>query len=325
MGTRIKIAVAQVAPIFLNRDATVKKVCDWIARAGSEGARWVVFPETVIPGYPYWLMTLPSMATGAINRELFENSVIVPGAETEGLAAAARDARCGVVIGVSERAGGTMYNSQLFFSPEGVLIGRRRKLMPTFHERMVWGRGDGTDLYAFDTSAGRVGGLICYEHSNALFCYAMQSQREEIHFALWPGGMHWISNVVEAAARNYAFQAQAFVASASSIMTPDILAWLSEHGGAGKFSIGGGHSCIVAPFGELLAGPAPEGEVLLTAELDFDRITDRKIITDCAGHYARPDVVRLLIERGRQSPVVECPDASSERCADVRITDASRQ
>ena len=150
----------------------------------------------------------------------------------------------------------------------------------------------------------------------------MQSQLEQIHFAVWPGGMHWISNVVEAAARNYAFQAQAFVASASSVMTSEILDWLKEHGGVGKFSIGGGNSCIVAPFGELLAGPVSDGEVLLMADLDFDRITDRKIITDCAGHYARPDVVRLLIERGRQSPVVECLDTSSECCADVRKTDA---
>src|SRR5208337_4146482 len=127
MGTRIKVAVAQMAPIFLNLDATVNKVCRWIARAGGEGAQWVVFPETVIPGYPYWLMTLPSMATVPINREFFENSVIVPGIETDVIAAAARDARCGVVVGVNERADGTLYNSQLFFSPEGALIGQRRK------------------------------------------------------------------------------------------------------------------------------------------------------------------------------------------------------
>src|SRR5271169_3149905 len=130
MGTRIKVAVAQMAPIFLNRNATVNKVCDWIARAGGEGAQWVVFPETVIPGYPYWLMTMPSMAIAPINREFFANAVTVPGPETNVIAAAARDARCGVVVGVNERTGGTLYNSQLFFSPEGTLIGQRRKLMP---------------------------------------------------------------------------------------------------------------------------------------------------------------------------------------------------
>lgn len=186
--------MAQVAPIFLNREATVKKACAWIARAGSEGAQWVVFPETVIPGYPYWLMTMPSMATGAINREYFENSIIVPGAETEGLAAAARDARCGVVIGVSERGGGTMYNSQLFFSPEGALVGRRRKLMPTFHERMVWGRGDG---WIFTPSIRlRVAWVVSSATSIQMRYFVMQCNLSARKFTLPCGLVECIGSVM---------------------------------------------------------------------------------------------------------------------------------
>ena len=308
MSRMIKVAAAQMAPVLLDRDATVSKVCDWIKKANAKGANWIAFPETIIPGYPYWLLTMDNIDCRPVNLELFNNAITVPGPETEAICEAAHQAECGVAIGVNERSGGTLYNTQVFISPEGELLGHRRKLMPTFHERMVWGRGDGRDLYAYDTSAGRIGGLICFEHSNPLYCYAMLSQGEQIHFACWPGGLKWINRIVDAAARHYAFQAQAFVVSVSSVITPEIIEWLENHGGAGKLTLGGGQTCIVSPKGKVLTEPVEDKEELFVVDLDFDHIVDAKLLVDSVGHYARPDILRLTIDRRPQVSVIENRD-----------------
>lgn len=303
MGRMVRVAAAQMAPVWLDRDATVEKVAGRILEAGQNGAQLVAFPETVIPGYPYWALVLDPLSTRAFNRELFHQAVEIPSPATERLAAAARAAHCYAVVGMNERAGGTLYNTQLFLSPRGEIVGRRRKLVPTSHERMVWGRGDGSDLSVFDTPHGRLGGLICYEHSNALYRYALVAQGEEIHVANWPGGLPWINGIIDAAIRHYAFEAQAFVVNSTAILTEEIIRALGRGGSVERLKPGGGYSAILAPSGKFLAGPVEDKETILYADLDFDAIADLKMIVDSAGHYARPDVARLLLSRIPQTPL----------------------
>lgn len=311
---KIKVAAAQLAPVFLDLEATVEKACQAIREAGANGARLVAFPETFIPGYPYWALLLDPLSTRQWNRRLFQASMELPGPETDRLAKAAREAGCYAVVGLNERAGGTIYNTQLVLSDRGEILGRRRKLVPTNHERMVWGRGDGRDLAVFGTAFGRLGALICYEHSNALYRYALIAQGEEVHVANWPGGLGWINPVIDAAIRHHAFEAQAFVVSASGLLTREILEQLSPDPAVQKrLTLGGGYSAVVDPRGRFLAGPVEDKETLLYAECDFELIADAKMVVDSAGHSARPDVVRLLLNPEGPEPLVRPRADGGER------------
>lgn len=301
MGSMVKVAAAQLAPVFLDRAATVSKTCDAIAEAARNSAQLVAFPESFIPGYPYWAMVRDPLSIGEFNRRLFDASLEIPGPDCARLSDAAKKARCHVVLGLTEREGGTLYNSQLVLGPDGAILGKRRKLMPTSHERMVWGRGDGRDLAVWNTSLGVLGALICYEHSNPLYRYAIQAQGEQIHVANWPGGIA-IDGIIDAAARHYAFEGQCFVINVTAVLTDEIISALGQ--GGEKLKSGGGYSAIIAPNGRFLAGPMQSGETILYADLDFDSITNMKMIVDSAGHYARPDVVRLHIDRRAQNPLV---------------------
>jgi nitrilase len=302
----VKVAAAQIAPVFLDRDATLDKICQYAEKAADENCRLVVFPETVLPGYPYWALTHDPMShLGRFNRRLYREAVEVPDSCTDKLCETAKKTNCFMVVGLNEKEGGTLYNSQLFISDQGEILGCRRKLVPTSQERMVWGRGDGSDLNVYPTGIGILGGLICYEHSNALFRYAVQAQGEQIHIASWPGGMPFINPIMDAAVRHYAFEAQCFVISVTSLLNEEILEQLADGSGAERLNKGGGYSLIVGPRGNYLMGPELEKEGLLTAELNLDEITDAKMIVDSAGHYARPDVVQLHVNRNKQTPIVD--------------------
>jgi aliphatic nitrilase len=300
----LKVAVAQIAPAYLDRAKTIAKACDAIREAGRNGAKLVAFPEAFVPGYPYFAMLLPAVGINEPLQRLYTEAIDVPSSATEELARAAKAADVYVVMGLNEREGGTLYNGQLFIGPDGGIIGKRRKLVPTSHERMVWGRGDGSDLSLFNTDIGVLGGLICYEHSNALFRYALAGEGEEIHVAAWPGGMRSMFGIIDAAARHYAFEAQAFVLNVTSVLTPEVLAALGDSA-SGKLSPGGGSSTIISPRGDILAGPLGDEEGFLYADLDAKLITKMKTVVDSAGHYARPDVVRLEIDRRRQKSIVD--------------------
>lgn len=306
MGATVKVAAAQMAPVFMNREATVDKICGLILEAGVEGAQLIAFPETIIPGYPYWVHLLAPAAAGKFNRELFRQSVEVPGPATDALCAAAKAADCYVVVGMNERDGGNLYNSQLFLGPAGQIVGKRRKLVPFFHERVIWGRGDNADLHVFQTPFATLGGLICAEHSHGLFRYALQAQGEQIHIASWPGGIKPLMPVMDVFIRHYTYEAQAFVVSATGIVTEEIIEYLGTSGNVAQLERGLGFSAIVGPGGVYLAGPEQDREVVLYADLDFDRIVDSKLLLDPVGRDSRPDVVRLLLRQSdsHQRPIV---------------------
>ena len=183
---RTRVAAVHAASVFLDREACLSKACDLIAEAARGGARVIAFPEIFLPGYPYWIWTHTPPTGAPLFRELYLNSVEVPSAVTEALGAASREAGAYVAMGVSERDGGTLYNTLLYFDDQGALIGRHRKLQPTQAERMVWGRGDSRDMFVLTTPYGWLGGLICFEHTMDLARYALTAMGEQIHVACWP-------------------------------------------------------------------------------------------------------------------------------------------
>ena len=182
----IKAAAVQISPVLYSRQGTVEKVVNKIRELGAQGVRFVTFPETVVPYYPYFSFVQPPYAMGKEHLRLFEESVTVPSEETMAIGEAAREANMVVSIGVNERDGGTIYNTQLLFDADGTLLQRRRKITPTYHERMIWGQGDGSGLRAVDSAVGRIGQLACWEHYNPLARYALIADGEQIHSAMYP-------------------------------------------------------------------------------------------------------------------------------------------
>ncbi len=300
---RKKVAAAQFAPVYLDRSATTEKSVGIIGQAAAAGASLVVFPETFLPAYPYWTLAIdPFHARQTYYPRLFDQSVEIGDDTTQKLRQAARDNGIVVVMGLTEREGGTLYNSQLIIDADGELLGCRRKLMPTHHERMSYGFGSGEDLRVFDTAVGKLGALVCFEHSNPLFRYAIQAQGEAIHVANWPGGLPWTNDIIDASVRQYAFEAQCFVVSVTSALSQEFIDEMGEAAGR-IFQAGGGVSSIVAPGGKVLARSESGGEELIIAELDMAEIGRWKQMVDSFGHYARPDVVRLHVNTVKPSPI----------------------
>ncbi len=306
-------AAVQAAPLFLDRDATVEKACDLISDAASAGADLIVFPETWVPGYPFWHAS-PGVFSGNTFAELWKNSVEVASASTNRLGEAARQANAYVVIGINERctvSRGTLYNTMLYFAPTGEVVHRHRKLMPTFTERTIWGMGDGSDLSVLDTPLGRLGGLICWEHEMTLAKYALYAQGEQVHCATWPAFSHQ-NNHIDFGMRQYAFEGACFVVSSCGLVTPGSMPAALE----GDHLRANGGSGIIGPDGEYLAGPIYDKEETLYAEIDLEVALREKHSRDIAGHYARPDVLQLVVHAERKASMTVGSIAAREEPLD---------
>ena len=300
--TRATVAAVQATPVFLDRDATVEKACALVADAAAAGASLVVFPEAFVPAYPDWVWRLPAWQDGRFTHRLLDQAVAVPGPTTERLGEAARSAGVYLAIGVNELAGGTLYNTLLYLSPDGEVVGRHRKLMPTGGERSVWGYGDGSTLGVVPTPFGVVGGLICWENYMPLARAAMYAQGVEIYLApTWDNSDEWVATL-----QHIAKEGRVYVVGVAPLLSggdvPEDLRG-DTYRDDGTDWMSRGHTTIVGPDGGILAGPVLDREEILYAEVDTHEVQAQRRFFDPVGHYARPDVFRLTVDTRPQTPV----------------------
>ena len=306
------LAAIQAAPVLLDRQASTDKACELIAKAGEAGATMAAFGETWLPGYPRWVHArIPYQQRRAFTARYLGAAVTIPGPETDQLCAAARAAACDVVIGVAELDGttaGTVYCTLLFISSEGDILGKHRKLKPTDAERTAWGEGDASGLRPYRRPYASISGLNCWEHNMVLPGYALMAQGTQVHVAAFPG--HETEPAATAStrqlllARAFASQAAAYVVLVGGLIHPDDIADPELRDAVATTQPMNGGSYIINPMGDVIAGPA-EGEEILVAEGSLDVVRSAKAMCDVAGHYARPDVLRLVVNRSPSRPLVE--------------------
>jgi aliphatic nitrilase len=294
----VRAAAAQIAPVLDAPGATLEKVLQAIGEAAGRGAQFIVFPETFVPYYPYFSFVDPPVSQGPAHLKLYHEAPTVPGPLTEAISDAARRTGMVIVLGLNERDGGSLYNAQLVFDADGTMVLKRRKITPTYHERMVWGQGDGAGLQAVATAVGKIGCLACWEHYNPLARYTLMAQGEEIHAAQFPGSMvgQIFADQMEVTIRHHALESGCFVVNATGWLSEDQIAAIAPDEKMRKALRGGNCTAIISPEGKHVVPPMTHGEGLLIADLDMALILKRKRMMDSAGHYSRPDLFQLYLD-----------------------------
>lgn len=303
MNNLVKVAAAQVAPVYLNKGKTVEKARKIIKEAAENGAKLIVFPEAFIPGYPDWVWLIPNSKGADLNKlfvELVENSVSVPDNSTELLCKTAKENNINVVIGMNERnsesSNSSIFNTMLFIDDQGEIIGKHRKLMPTGGERLIWAQGDGSDLKSYQTSAGKLGGLICWENYMPLARTAMYESGMQILAApTWDKSPNWQSSMQYIAREGGVFVISVCMAFSMEDL-PDRFDFKKLYP-EGRGWINQGNSLIIAPNGKILAGPLEAEEGILYADIDLNDIIAAKRMFDAVGHYSRRDVFKFEVKQ----------------------------
>jgi predicted amidohydrolase len=309
-------------------ERSTEKACQLIGEAAQKGAALAAFGENWLPGYPWWLWGYPWNETGEPQYAYLENSVEIPGSYTDRICQAAGDNNIDVAIGVAERdklTHGTVYNTLLFIGSNGKILGRHRKLKPTSVERLVWGEGDGAGLRTYQRPYARIGGLNCMEHGMMLPAYALAAQGMQVHVAAWPYDVEGLGLILtQAVAIQSGCYAIAVVANWKKEYVPEPFQHFDE-GGIFDFQaeenkrIG---SCIIDPYGEVIAKVSSNQEAILTATVSLEKITQKHSLIDIGGHYARPDVLQLHIDRKVGDRVVFVGESWA---ADNKQTNSTRE
>jgi predicted amidohydrolase len=309
---KFKAAAVQAAPCFLDRAATVAKACNLIAEAARNGANLIVFPEVFVPGYPYWNWCMTPLQGSEWFKKLCLSSVEMAGPEIDALCNAARAAGAYVVIGINERSPvstATLYNTNIMMSPQGSVIGKHRKLVPTFAEKLTWASGDGSSIRVYDTELGRVGMLACGENTNTLARFALLAQGGMVHIANYIGFPfvkdYDMPTAIQIRAGAHSFEGKVFTIVSCSAMSPEIVDMLAldEPMRAMLSGTPAAFSGIYGPDGRLVTEPLIDDEGIVYAEIDLNRCIEPKQYHDIIGHYNRFDIFELSVNRTPQSAV----------------------
>jgi len=308
----LKVALAQISPVWLNKEKTLKKIEKSILDAAKENCELIVFGEALLPGYPFWIaLTCGAAWNSKTQKELHahyvRNSVTIEKGELEGVCKLAKEHSIAIYLGIIERAqnrgGHSIYASLVYINAVGEIKSIHRKLQPTFDERLTWSPGDGNGLQVHPLKEFTVGGLNCWENWMPLPRTALYGLGENLHIAVWPGSDHNTKDITRFIAR----ESRSFVISVSSLMAtsdfPQETPHLDKILENAPETLANGGSCIAAPDGEWLVAPVLFKEGLIIETLDFNRVLEERQNFDCVGHYSRPDVTRLSVNRERQSTV----------------------
>ena len=307
---KIRVGLAQIAPVWLDRQATLERVTDWIGKAGKQGCQLVVFGEALVPGYPFWVertdgAKFESVVQKSLYAHYVEQAVSIESGDLDSVRSAAKKHGIAVYLGVMERAqnrgGHSVYASMVYVDANGEVRSVHRKLMPTYEERLVWAIGDGHGLRTHALGSFTVGGLNCWENWLPLPRAALYAQGEDLHVAIWPGNRRNTEDITRFIAR----EGRCYVVSVSGLMRkddiPDGLPEVELLRSTADEIMADGGSCIAAPTGEWVLEPETNTESLRIAELDHRLVLEERQSLDVVGHYSRPDVTRLLVDRRRQS------------------------